>query len=198
MKAPSPVSGLQKGLCSWKVCPLFPRMLSGLTSALLLHANLAFSRKEKIRLFLRQRSRFGCKIRHKWRSFQLQAKWRMFLVLSATQNNLRLIFFCSLGSWCISRLRSLELLPKWPELWSSVFFSTVSVPSAGWCTSSCACNTLINLFYVETMLVAGTTSVIGDSPTHPQQNSSSWGSKKAVCLRWLICVKRLARLGTRH
>lgn len=48
----------------------------------------------KVRAFLRQKSRFGCKIRHK-RSSQLQAKWFLiFVVLSAEQSNLRPMFCC--------------------------------------------------------------------------------------------------------
>lgn len=67
LKAPSPVSGLQKGLCCWKLCPL----LAGPISALLLPTNIAFSRRGKRRLFLRQQSRFECKIWTSWRTFQL-------------------------------------------------------------------------------------------------------------------------------
>lgn len=42
LKAPSPVPGLQKGLCCPEVCPLFPLVLAGLMSTRLMPTNFHF------------------------------------------------------------------------------------------------------------------------------------------------------------
>lgn len=144
----------------------------------------------KIRVFLGQKSRFVCKIRHK-RSFQLQIKWCLiFVVLAAEQNNLRLIFCCcSLVAGVLTSCVNLDYSLKY-GLCSSYDHL---------CTFSKLVFLHLSLEFLDKLILYGDSisgwdnlSLVGQSQSSTTEPKHS-GQKKR-----LICVKGLSHLGTSH
>lgn len=112
----------------------------------------------KIRVFLGQKSRFGCKIRHK-RSFQLQIKWCLiFVVLSAEEKS------------CVNLDYSLKygLCSSYDHL----------------CTFSKLVFLHLSLEFLDKLILYGDSISGWDNPSLLQQNPNIQGRKKTdLCER---------------